>query len=139
MSMSEIVRHLARFGLASFMLVAGFGHFNNTHSFRAQVPPFLPNPDLVIYISGVIEIAFGLSLVFSRKYRTQIGWLLAAFFVVIFPGNIAQFVTQTSAFGLETDQARAVRLLFQPVLVAWALWCTGAYQKWRTSRLQGAE
>ena len=52
----------------------------------------------------------------------------AAFFVAIFPGNIAQFTTQTDAFGLESDAARAIRLAFQPLLVAWALWSTQAWQ-----------
>jgi uncharacterized membrane protein len=56
---------------------------------------------------------------------------VAGFFIAVFPGNISQFVTQTSAFGLDTDLARAVRLLFQPLLVVWALWCTGAWREFR--------
>jgi len=49
----------------------------------------------------------------------------------IFPGNVSQYVHGVSAFGLDTDRARLVRLFFQPVLVAWALWSTGA---WRAAR-----
>ena len=64
-----------------------------------------------------------------------IGWLTAAFFVAIFPGNISQYTTHTDAFGLDSDRARAVRLLFQPVLVVWALWSTGA---WRDRPRRGA-
>jgi uncharacterized membrane protein len=57
--------------------------------------------------------------------------MVAAFFVVIFPGNISQFVSGTPGFGLDSDAARFIRLLFQPVLVVWALWCTDAWSKWR--------
>ena len=57
--------------------------------------------------------------------------LLAAFFVAIFPGNIAQYVEGTDAFGLDTDRARLVRLFFQPVLVVWALWAGGLLDRRR--------
>jgi hypothetical protein len=45
----------------------------------------------------------------------------------VFWGNISQFLNGVDAFGLDSDAARAIRLVFQPVLVAWALWCTGAW------------
>jgi uncharacterized membrane protein len=61
----------------------------------------------------------------------QVGLLVAAFFVAVFPGNISQYINQIDAFGLDSDRARLIRLFFQPVLVIWALWSTGA---WRTLR-----
>jgi uncharacterized membrane protein len=90
--------------------------------------------DFVVIASGVVEIVLGLSLIFLFKYRTQIGWIVAAFFVAIFPGNISQYINGTDAFGLDTDQARATRLLFQPLLVIWALWSTGAWNSYRSKR-----
>jgi hypothetical protein len=54
-----------------------------------------------------------------------VGGLLAAFFVAIFPGNIAQYVEGTNAFGLNSDSLRLKRLFFQPVLVLWALFGGG--------------
>lgn len=54
--------------------------------------------------------------------------------MAIFPGNISQYLTGSDAFGPNSDAARAIRLLFQPVLVAWALWSTGAWQAWRARR-----
>ena len=126
---------VARVILAVFMGVAGVGHFRSTDAFLAQVPPFLPQRELIVYVSGVIELGFAAALLFTRGlWRARTGWLLAAFYVVIFPGNISQFVTQTPAFGLDSDVARAVRLCFQPLLVVWALWCTGARADWRRSR-----
>jgi uncharacterized membrane protein len=54
--------------------------------------------------------------------------VVAAFFVAVFPGNIGQWVEHKDAFGLDTDGERLIRLFFQPVLVAWALWSTGAWR-----------
>jgi uncharacterized membrane protein len=56
-----------------------------------------------------------------------VGWVVAAFFVAIFPGNISQYVNGVDAFGLDSDTSRLVRLFFQPLLVVWALWSTEAW------------
>lgn len=125
---------VARWVLAGFLATAGVGHFLSPDAFAAQVPPWLPLPGVVIAVSGVIELAFAAALLLWKSRRVWVGWALAAFFVVIFPGNISQFLTGQDAFGLDTDTARFIRLLFQPVLVVWALWCTGAWRAWRASR-----
>lgn len=125
---------IARWLLAAFMAVAGIGHFAAADAFMAQVPPWMPAPGAVIAVSGVIELGFAVALVAARRRLTLVGWLLAGFYILVFPGNISQFVTGQDAFGLDSDLARGVRLLFQPVLVVWALWCTGAWQQFRTRR-----
>src|SRR6185312_11412546 len=100
--------------------------------FVAQVPKWVPlEADQVVVLSGIAEIGLGASLIVASRYRALVGWMTAAFFVVIFPGNISQYVNRVDAFGLNTDEARATRLLFQPLLVAWALWSTGAWKFWR--------
>lgn len=133
-----MLRTIGRLVLGVFLLGAGIGHFTNAQAFLAQVPPWMPAPEAVVAISGVIELVLGAALIFTpRRYRATVGWIVAAFFVVIFPGNISQFVTGTDAFGLDSDVARFVRLLFQPVLVVWALWCTSAWRKWRGARTEG--
>jgi uncharacterized membrane protein len=128
------LRTPARWLLAGFLLVAGFGHFVAAEEFLAQVPSGLPWPEAIVAISGVVELALGAALLL--RPGPAIGWLTAGFFVVIFPGNIAQFLSGTDGFGLDTDLERAVRLLLQPVLIVWALWCTGAWRAWRQSRSQ---
>ena len=132
----ELLRTAARWLLAAGLLFAGVGHFRNAEEFLAQVPPWMPAPGAVVAISGLIEIALALALLVIPSKRAVVGWVVAAFFVVIFPGNISQFLTGTDAFGLDSDAARAVRLLFQPLLVIWALWCTGAWRDWRSKRAQ---
>lgn len=124
-------RHIARYLLGAALIYAGVGHFTFSRlAFQAQVPPWLPlDPDFVVLASGAVEIALGLGLIFIARYRKQIGWLTAAFFLAVFPGNISQYLTQTDAFGLNTDEARAIRLLFQPLLIVWALWATAAWTK----------
>jgi uncharacterized membrane protein len=104
------------------------------HSFHAQVPTWLPlDVDFVVIASGVVEIALGGALLLLARRRVWLGWLTAVFFILVFPGNVNQFVTHADAFGLDSDAARAIRLLFQPLLVVWALWCTGAWAAWRAS------
>ena len=112
---------------------AGVGHLTTSRvEFRAQVPSvFAENADFVVLASGVVEIALGVGLIALWNYRVQIGWLVGFFFVAIFWGNISQFVNGVDAFGLDTDTKRLVRLFFQPVLVMWALWSTGAWGSWR--------
>ena len=93
--------------------------------------------DFVVLASGVVEIALGLSLIFLWRYRVQVGWVVAAFFVAIFWGNISQYLNHVDAFGLDSDRARFIRLLFQPLLVLWALWSTGAWKE-RSKVFKGA-
>ncbi|MGA8850442.1 MAG: hypothetical protein WB508_01865 [Aeromicrobium sp.] len=132
------LRAVGRWLLGGSLVLVGTAHLTVARdAFRAQVPDWLPGENVIIVASGVVEIAFGLSLVLLTRHRVLVGWLVAAFFLAVLPGNISQLVTHTDAFGLDTDRARAVRLFFQPVLVAWALWCTGAweaYRHWRGRR-----
>jgi uncharacterized membrane protein len=128
-------RTILRWALGGVLVVAGTGHLTaQREEFQAQVPDWMPiDPDAVVLASGVVEIVLGLALLIVRRQRTAVGLVVAGFFVVIFPGNIAQFVEGTDAFGLDTAAKRFVRLFFQPVLVLWALWSTGA-SRWLAAR-----
>lgn len=115
------------------LALAGISHLTTARAeFQAQVPTWVPlDPDVVV-ASGVVEVALGVALLVApRRLRPALGLVVAAFFVVIFPGNVSQLVTRTDAFGLDSDAARAVRLVFQPVLVLWALWATAVWRTWR--------
>ena len=108
---------------------AGITHLTTKREeFQAQVPTILKSiADFVVLASGVVEIVLGLSLIFLWRDRVQVGWVVAAFFVAVFPGNISQYLNHVDAFGLDSDRARFIRLFFQPLLVIWALWSTGAW------------
>ena len=127
---NDKARTIARLVLGAFLTFAGIGHLTfGREEFLAQVPGWVPaDGDTVVLASGLVEIGLGGALLVLSRRRVPIGWATAAFFVAVFPGNISQYVTHTDAFGLDSDRARAVRLLFQPVLVVWALWSTGAWR-----------
>ena len=126
---------VARVLLGAMLLFTGIGHLTFARQeFGAQVPDWVPlNTDFVVLASGVVELALGAALVLLRSRRVLVGLIVAAFFIAVFPGNISQYMTHTPAFGLDTDTKRFVRLLFQPLLVAWALGSTGAW-RWLRAR-----
>jgi len=131
------LQNIFRILLSVFMIYAGFSHLSfNRVDFQAQVPDWVPmSKDLVVILSGIVEMILGLALLFWKNQRVKVGWSLAIFFVLIFPGNIAQYVDGKDAFGvLDSDRARLIRLFFQPVLIAWVLWSTGAWTAWRNSK-----
>ncbi len=128
----ELIRKATQVLLGSALMYAGISHLTTSRlEFQAQVPSWVPfSADFVVLASGGVEILLGLSLA-SLRYRKEVGIATALFFIAIFPGNFSQYVNGIDAFGLDTDRARAIRLLFQPLLVIWALWSTGA---WRSIR-----
>lgn len=125
----KYLRIIARLLLGGALIYAGIGHLTfSRQEFQAQVPVWLPlDPDFVVVASGVVEIMLGVGIASFGALVPIAGLAAAAFFIAIFPGNINQYVEGISAFGLDTDQARLNRLFFQPVLVVWALWSTGAF------------
>jgi uncharacterized membrane protein len=124
-------RGMSQIALGVFLLSAGASHLTvSRQEFQAQVPTWLPlDPDFVVISSGIVEILLGLALITLWPLRKRVGLVTALFFVAIFPGNINQLVNGIDAFGLNSDSARATRLLFQPVLVLWALWSTDALRR----------
>ncbi len=128
---TSTTQNVFRVILGLLMIMAGIGHLTfQREEFQAQVPRWLPSSDafmdFVVVSSGVVEILLGLAMVLLVKHKVKVGMVLAIFYVLIFPGNISQYTNGIDAFGLDTDLKRFVRLFFQPVLILWALWSTGA-------------
>ncbi|GAA1646568.1 DoxX family protein [Actinoplanes couchii] len=123
-----LFKNVAQGVLGGFLTFAGTAHLTVARQeFQAQVPDWVPvGPDLVVVASGIVEILLGVALltVWRHPARRYLGWIVAAFFVAIFPGNVAQWLDHRDGFGLDTDSARLTRLFFQPVLVIWALFAT---------------
>ncbi|KUJ62398.1 hypothetical protein AR687_08035 [Flavobacteriaceae bacterium CRH] len=122
------VHKFFRILLGLFMISTAIGHFTFQRiEFQAQVPDWVPmDKDLVIILSGIVELILGLGLIFLVKYKVKMGIVMAVFYVLVFPGNVTQYLNATSALNINTDQLRLARLLFQPVLIFVALWSTGA-------------
>ena len=132
---SEFIRKATQILLGATLIYTGTLHLTTRRmEFQAQVPTWLPlSPDFVVIASGFVEIALGLALLSLRR-RREVGIATALFFIAIFPGNINQYIHGINAFGLDTDRARAIRLFFQPLLVLWALWSSGALIKRQIGR-----
>ena len=116
--------------LGLIMIYVGIGHLTFLQiDFQAQVPTWLTKQtkliDLIIITSGIIEIILGILMVVGGKLKVKTGISLAIFYVLIFPGNINQYVNEIDAFNLNTDTSRFIRLLFQPILVLLALFSSG--------------
>jgi len=130
MQKTSTIQNIMRVVLGAFMILAAFGHFTFQRAdFQAQVPNWIPiQKDMVVLLSGAAEISLGISMIFWTSQKVKAGIMLAIFYLLIFPGNIAQYLNGTAAFGLDTDRARLIRLFFQPVLIVWALWSTGVFR-----------
>lgn len=120
-----------RLALGAMMTFAGITHLTVAREeFQAQVPDWFPvDKDLVVLGSGVAEIGLGAAMVALPRHRRLTGTALAAFYTLIFPGNIAQYAERTDAFGLDTDGKRLARLFGQPALIGAALWAAGLPKK----------
>ena len=131
----ELIRKTMQIVLAAALCYAGILHLTTSRQeFQAQVPSWLPlSADFVVLASGVVEISLGLLLA-SLRIRKKVGIVTALFFIAVFPGNISQYINGIDAFGLDSDRSRAIRLLFQPLLVIWALWSTGAWRSLRKAK-----
>ncbi|MET0296541.1 MAG: hypothetical protein ABW024_04010 [Microbacterium sp.] len=126
----SIARAIARYALAALLVVAGVSHLTwGRRGYRIVVPDWATrllrtDKDMIVVASGAVEVMLGGALAALPRERTRIGWIVAAFFVAVFPGNVHQWRTGRSAPMLATDRARFIRLLLQPLLVVWALWST---------------
>jgi uncharacterized membrane protein len=133
LSRTTRVRSVARIGLGGVLIFAGIGHLTFARTdFQAQVPDWVGlDKDVVVILSGLVEISLGTALIVVRRRRSLLGLAAGLFFIAVFPGNISQYIDGDDAFGLNSDAARRTRLFFQPLLVAWAWWSTNAFDVFR--------
>lgn len=115
--------------MALLLMYAGVGHLSFAREkFELVVPYYLRFSngfvDFLVLGSGLVEIAFALGLCFSpRKYLPYIGLALAVFYVLVFPGNVHQYMHSIDIPPLlASEQARFIRLFLQPVLIVWAIY-----------------
>ena len=116
------IKKAARWLLVAFMIVSGIGHFAITDAYAVMVPAALPWPRLLVYISGVAELAGGVGLLIpSLRRAASIGIILLL--VAIFPANINMAVNHISPAGMHLSPfALWARLPFQALFIAWAWW-----------------
>ena len=130
---TSTIQNIFRILLGLIMLYIGIAHLSFRRiEFQAQVPTWLTTDkdlmDLVVLISGYVEIAFGVLMIFGRKLKVKTGIALGIFYILIFPGNINQYINEIDSLRLDSENKRLIRLFFQPLLVLWALWSAGALE-----------
>jgi len=110
-------------------VVAGILHFVVPELYVQIIPPILPAPLALVYLSGVAEIAVGVGLLIPRT-RRYAAWATIALLVAIFPANVYMATSMVAIEGLgggdPSSTARWLRLPLQGVLILWAYWYTDA-------------
>ena len=111
--------------LAGFMTLMGALHFTHAEVFVSVVPNYLPAPLVLVYVSGICEIACGLGLLFEST-RTLAAWGLMALYVAVFPANVHMALhPDLPLAGIPPDLRPSaiglwLRLPFQLVFAYWA-------------------
>jgi len=125
----ERVKRPLRYVMGCLYAVAGCAHFVVPELYVQIVPPVLPAPLALVYLSGVAEIAVGLGVLVART-RRYAAWGTIALLVAVFPANVYMAVSMVTIEGLPSDDpsalARWARLPLQGVLILWAYWYTDA-------------
>ena len=81
------IRLFSRYALALLFVLAGIWHFVHPATYLAIMPPQLPAPLALVYVSGIFEMLGGLGLLSARTRRLA-GWGLLALLVAVFPANV---------------------------------------------------
>lgn len=116
--MKSLTRYI--FGLA--FVLAGLNHFVNPDFYVRIMPPYLPWPLALVYVSGVAEAGLGALLLVPRWSRLA-AWGLVALLIAIFPANV-YMAMHPEAFPDVAPLLLYVRLPLQGVLILWAWWYT---------------
>jgi uncharacterized membrane protein len=125
-------RRAGRLGMAAAMVFAGAAHWFMPEPFVQHLPSWVPAAEALVLVSGGIEIALGGALLTRQPWRRFAGLTLAAYLVAVFPANVYVAVAAVDVDGQPGGWYPWIRLPFQVLFVAWALWSTG----WRIRQLQ---
>ena len=114
------MRMLSVYALAVLFVTAGITHFVRPQLFVRIVPPYLPAPLGLVYVSGAFEVLGGLGLLFPGT-RVVAGWGLIALLIAVFPANI-HMALHPEAFPQVPAWSLYARLPLQFVLIGWVYW-----------------
>ncbi|MET3180738.1 UNVERIFIED_ORG: putative membrane protein [Variovorax guangxiensis] len=135
------LRGAMRWGMGLGFLFTGIDHFVSASTrYAPMIPDALAQHALAwVYLTGVAELAGGLGLlvplsVYERlglpNLRKQAGIWLSVMLVCVVAANINVALKGQTVQGLEFGAWYFwIRPLFQPVFIAWALYCSGAWPK----------
>ena len=117
-----MIQSLTRLVLSALFIVAGVAHFRTPEPFVKIVPPYLPSPYVLVYVSGIFEILGGLGILVPAT-RIIAGWGLIALLIAVFPANIYMAGAGIKIGGFPSQPWMAwARLPLQFVLMALVYW-----------------
>ncbi len=117
-------RDIARLVLALMFILLGVLHFTHINKFVQIVPPFIPFPKAMVYISGIFEILGAVGLV-TFRYRRLAAFGLVLLLIAVFPANIYMAINNVQLGGILNNQIlQWARIPFQSVIIWWVLWCS---------------
>jgi len=113
-----ILKYLLAFGF----VLAGINHFINADFYLKMMPPVLPAPLFLIYLSGFFEIALGVLLLIP-KYARFAARGIVALLIAVYPANV-YMAMNANLFPEFNPLLIYLRLPLQFFLIAWAFWFT---------------
>ncbi|MDP1945909.1 MAG: DoxX family membrane protein [Nitrospirota bacterium] len=127
------LKHISRWLYGLFFMAAGANHFLNTPFYLSIMPPYLPWPVALVYVSGVAEIGLGGLLLFER-WSWLAAWGLIALLIAVFPANV-HMALHPELYPWASSLGLWLRLFLQGILIAWAYWYSRPqYEKAGTER-----
>jgi uncharacterized membrane protein len=114
---------ISKWVLGLFFVSAGISHFVLTDFFVRIVPPYIPWPLAMVYVSGIFEVLLGV-LLFIPRWSALAAWGLIALLIAVFPANIHMAVHAEEFADIASPAGLWMRLPLQAVLIAWAFWFT---------------
>jgi uncharacterized membrane protein len=111
------IKTLTKLPLTALLVGAGSMHFVRSDFFMKIMPPYLPQPLLLVHISGVFEIVLGL-LLLVPQYARFAAWGIIALLIAVFPANI--YLYQHQEIVPASPLVHLLRLPLQGLLILWA-------------------
>jgi uncharacterized membrane protein len=118
-----IVKPIFKWLLVVFFVVGGVLHFINTDFYRPMMPPYIPEHDLMIYLSGLTEIIAGIMLAVPKISKWG-AWFIIAHLIVFFTVHIYMIQEAETEFADMPLALLWARIPLQFLFIAWAWWFT---------------
>lgn len=117
-------RELAVFAMSIFLVFFGISHFFLINEMILMIPNIFPYPSFIVYATGVIEIILAIGLIIPKTRRLS-GIFIVFYFIAVFPANVVKAMSDIDIQGTFNSSTMSwVRLLFQPIFILWALYCS---------------
>ena len=111
-----------RISMAAMLVTTGIAHFAFAKGMSLMLPDFIPGREIVVYLTGVLEILFAVGLLLNR-YAKLTGWLLIVFFALILPANIYAAIKhvdmENATFEGEGPDYLLYRIPLQVFFIGW--------------------